>query len=398
MFEFTSPAGQQEVIKVVGIGGGGCNTVDYMVECGIEGAEFISCNTDVKVLNRTLAPVSLQLGEALTRGLGAGADPDIGRQAAMENRDRIAEALAGSDMVFITAGMGGGTGTGAAPVIAQLAKEQGILTVAVVTKPFAFEGRRRMQIAESGIEELGKMVDSLITIPNEKLAQVLAKQITLKNAFVAADQVLYNAVQGISDLITQQGVINIDFADVRTVMSETGMAMMGSATASGNDRAVEAARSAVSSPLLEDIDITGAKGILVNVTADDDLSLTEFTDVGEVVKGYACDDAIIIIGTAVDESMSDEIRVTLVATGIGESEKQQQPGAERAKTKSNYRVLQGGATAVGADFADLDVPAVIRSNPAAVRTTGERGQYVPYDDHDSERFEIPAFLRNCRAD
>ncbi|HED14697.1 MAG TPA: cell division protein FtsZ [Gammaproteobacteria bacterium] len=398
MFELVSPVGQQEVIKVVGVGGGGCNAVDYMVECGIEGVEFISANTDIKVLNRTLAPASLQLGEALTRGLGAGANPDIGRQAAMENRDRIAEALADSDMVFITAGMGGGTGTGAAPVIAQLAKEQGILTVAVVTKPFAFEGSRRMQIAEAGITELTRVVDSLITIPNEKLTHVLAKQITLQNAFVAANQVLFNAVHGISDLITHPGMINIDFADVRTVMSETGMAMMGSAVASGKDRATEAARSAVSSPLLEDIDISGARGILVNVTAGPDLGLTEFTDIGEVVKEYACDDAMIIIGTAVDEEMTDEMRVTLVATGIGESKKQELPTKEHVKTTSTYRVLQGGAAAVGADFASLDVPAVIRSNPAAVRTSSERAQCGPYDDNDAERFEIPAFLRNRRAD
>ncbi len=398
MFELVSPTGQQEVIKVVGVGGGGCNAVDYMVECGIEGVEFISSNTDIKVLNRSLAPVSLQLGEALTRGLGAGANPDIGRQAAMENRDRIAEALSNSDMVFITAGMGGGTGTGAAPVIAQLAKEQGILTVAVVTKPFAFEGSRRMQIAEAGIEELSRMVDSLITIPNEKLTQVLAKQITLQNAFAAANQVLFNAVHGISDLITHPGQINIDFADVRTVMSETGMAMMGSAIASGKDRAAEAARSAVSSPLLEDIDISGARGILVNVTAGPDLGLAEFSDVGEVVKEYACEDAMIIIGTAVDEEMTDEIRVTLVATGIGVGEEKELPKREPVKAVNAYRVLQGGATAVGADFAGLDVPAVIRSNPAAVRTTSERGQYGPYDEREAERFEIPAFLRNRRAD
>jgi len=397
MFELISATGQQEVIKVVGVGGGGCNAVDYMVECGIEGVEFISSNTDVKVLHKTLAPLSLQLGEALTRGLGAGANPDIGRQAAMENRDRIAEALANADMVFITAGMGGGTGTGAAPVIAQLAKEQGILTVAVVTKPFAFEGSRRMRIAEAGIEELGRTVDSLITIPNEKLTQVLAKQITLQNAFAAANQVLFNAVQGISDLITHPGEINIDFADVRTVMSETGMAMMGSATASGKDRAAEAARAAVSSPLLEDIDITGARGILVNVTAGADLGLAEFADVGEVVKEYACEDAMIIIGTAVDEEMTDEMRVTLVATGIGEEPQEQQPVVKRETVTSTYRVLQGGA-AVGSDLSELDVPAVIRSNPAAVRTTSERSQYSPYDDHDAERFDIPAFLRNRRAD
>jgi len=287
MFELLDTVDQQAVIKVVGIGGGGGNAVNYMQQSNIEGVEFINANTDVQALTGSDCPTILQLGASLTKGLGAGADPDVGRQAAIEDRERIAEALAGSDMVFITAGMGGGTGTGAAPIIAEIARDIGALTVAVVTRPFGFEGARRSKLADQGLKLLKESVDSLITIPNEKLLEVMGRDASLENAFAMANDVLRNAVQGISELITSPGLINVDFADVKTVMSEMGQAMMGSSSSTGANRASEAAHNALSSPLLEDTNIRGAKGILVNVTAGPDLSIGEFGEVGSMIRGCA---------------------------------------------------------------------------------------------------------------
>lgn len=319
MFELMDAHGKSAVIKVIGVGGGGGNAVAHMVNSGIEGVDFICANTDVQALNNTRVRTALQIGCNITKGLGAGADPDIGQKAGMEDRDRIQEAIEGADMLFITAGMGGGTGTGAAPVVAQIAKELGILTVAVVTKPFEIEGGKRMKIAADGISELGKYVDSLITIPNEKLLTVLGAETKLLDAFRAADEVLQGAVQGIAELIIRPGLINVDFADVKTVMSEMGMAMMGSGTSTGEGRAREAAEAAVSSPLLEDINLAGANGILVNVTAGIDLAIGEFQEVGHTIKEFASDNATVVVGTVIDPEMNDSIRVTVVATGLGEN-------------------------------------------------------------------------------
>ena len=318
MFELVENYTPSANIKVIGVGGGGGNAVAQMIDASIDGVEFIAANTDAQALRQFKGKTILQIGSSVTKGLGAGANPEVGRQAALEDRDHIIEMLAGADMVFITAGMGGGTGTGAAPVIAQAAKEQGILTVAVVTKPFFFEARRRMTIAEKGIEELAAHVDSLITIPNSKLAEVLGGEILLLNAFKAANDVLQGAVQGIAELITRPGLINVDFADVRTVMSEMGMAMMGSGQSSGDDRAIMAAQSAIGSPLLEDVDLSGACGILVNITAGTNLTMKEFEEVGSTVSDLASEDATVVLGTVIDSDMGDDLRVTVVATGIGE--------------------------------------------------------------------------------
>ncbi|OGI47312.1 MAG: cell division protein FtsZ [Candidatus Muproteobacteria bacterium RBG_16_65_34] len=373
MFELMDTYGQQAVIKVIGVGGGGGNAVDHMVVANIDGVEFINANTDAQALRRSQAKTILQLGTNLTKGLGCGADPNIGRQAAVEDRERLAEALAGADMVFITAGMGGGTGTGAAPVVAQVAKDMGILTVAVVTKPFPFEGRKRMGIAEQGIRDLAEYVDSIITIPNDKLLTVLGKDVTLKDAFSKANEVLQNAVQGIAELITRPGLINVDFADVRTVMSEMGMAIMGSATARGPTRAREAALAAVSSPLLEDVNISGARGILVNVTAGLDMSIGEFEEVGNTVKEFASDDATVVIGTVIEPEMREELRVTIVATGLGHD-----------KRKQPYKVVKTGTGTT--DYEHLDTPTVIR-NRRIERQAGARSEAAV------EYLDIPAFLR-----
>jgi cell division protein FtsZ len=375
MFELIDTVDQQAVIKVVGIGGGGGNAVDHMVSASIEGVEFINANTDVQSLNRTNADTILQLGANLTKGLGAGANPDIGRQAAMEDRDRIAESIQGADMVFITAGMGGGTGTGAAPIVAQIAREQGALTVAVITKPFPFEGGKRMSVAATGIEELTEYVDSLITIPNERVLDVMGKQATLLEAFAKANEVLRNAVQGISELITRPGLINVDFADVRTVMAEMGMAMMGSATAAGIERATEAARSAVSSPLLEDTHISGARGILINVTAGMDMSIGEFEEVGNVVREFAADDATVVIGTVLEPEMEGDLRVTMVATGIGGAKSAAQP----------YKVVHSVQKAV--NYEDFEAPTVIRNRRE------ERDLPAVPDQKNMDYLDIPAFLR-----
>jgi cell division protein FtsZ len=376
MFELMDAHSSNAVIKVIGVGGGGGNAVAHMVDTGIEGVDFICANTDSQALKGSHVRTSLQIGCNITKGLGAGADPDIGRQAAMEDRDRILEVIEGADMLFITAGMGGGTGTGAAPIVAQVAKELGILTVAIVTKPFQMEGTKRMQIAEHGIGELGKYVDSLITIPNEKLLSVLGGETTLLDAFRSANQVLQGAVQGIAELITRPGLINVDFADVRTVMSEMGMAMMGSGTSSGEDRAREAAEAAASSPLLEDINLAGANGILVNVTAGMDLSIGEFQEVGNTVKEYASPDATVVIGTVIDPEMTDRIRVTVVATGLG----QQATNAE-----SPMRIVNRPVAQAEPNYQTLDKPTVQRQRAVGDGLEGNGLQ--------DELLDIPAFLR-----
>ena len=376
MFELMEVSGQQAVIKVIGVGGGGGNAVDHMLSASLEGVEFIAANTDAQALHRSGVSKVMQLGEGLTRRLGAGANPEVGRQAASEDRDKIAAALDGTDMVFLTAGMGGGTGTGAAPVIAQLAREKGILTVAVVTRPFGFEGKRRIEAADQGIKELGELVDSLIVIPNERIMEVMGGNVTLLEAFGKANEVLFNAVQGISELITRPGLINVDFADVRTVMAEMGSAMMGSATASGPDRAMEAARGAVSSPLLEEVDIHGAKGLLVNVSAGPDMQLDEFAHVGEIVNEYASEDGTVVIGTVLDPEMEDELRVTMVATGI-------------RKAPQISLVKDAGVDEGEADDVDYDQPTVIRRRPRTAGDVDAQGNAAV----DMEYLDVPAFLR-----
>ncbi len=378
MFELMDAHSQSAVIKVIGVGGGGGNAVSHMVNTGIEGVDFVCANTDAQALNTARVKTALQIGCNITKGLGAGADPDIGRQAAMEDRDRIVEVIEGADMLFITAGMGGGTGTGAAPVVAQVAKELGILTVAVVTKPFELEGSKRMTIADHGIAELSKYVDSLITIPNEKLLAVLGSDTTLIDAFQAANEVLQGAVQGIEELITTPGTMNVDFADVRTVMSEMGMAMMGSGVSSGEGRAREAAEAAISSPLLEDVNLSGANGILVNVTSDLNLTIGEFSEIGDTIKEFAASDATVIIGSALDQSMKDEVRVTVVATGLG----------KHASQSSPMRIIKKD----NADNKDASPDYDSLSKPIS-----ERKRAVGDDVNDSEANEdllnVPAFLR-----
>ncbi|MBC8210973.1 MAG: cell division protein FtsZ [Gammaproteobacteria bacterium] len=383
MFELMDAFSQNAVIKVIGVGGGGGNAVQHMVESGIEGVDFMCVNTDVQALKKMDAKTTIQIGSSITKGLGAGADPGVGRQAAMEDRERIQEAISGTDMLFITAGMGGGTGTGAAPVIAQIAKEMGVLTVAVVTKPFGFERGKRMAQANQGIEELAAIVDSLITIPNDKLMPVLGRETSLLEVFLKANDVLRGAVQGIAELITCPGLINVDFADVRTVMSEMGMAMMGSGIATGEGRAKEAAIAAISSPLLEDIDISGAQGILVNITAGLDLAIGELDDVGSTITEMASDNATIVIGTVIDSEMvSGELRVTLVATGLGKGKKK--------ATKVEPSFIKPDRTGK-VDYSKLDQPTVIRgsSTKKVVGDSIEIGQ----DKTSLEYLEIPAFLR-----
>ncbi|MCP4077727.1 MAG: cell division protein FtsZ [Gammaproteobacteria bacterium] len=386
MFELMDAFSQNAVIKVIGVGGGGGNAVQHMVDSTIEGVEFMCVNTDVQALKKMDAKTSIQIGSSITKGLGAGADPGVGRQAAMEDRERIQEAISGTDMLFITAGMGGGTGTGAAPVIAQIAKEMGVLTVAVVTKPFGFERGKRMALAEQGIKELSETVDSLITIPNDKLMPVLGKQTTVLEVFNTANDVLRGAVQGIAELITCPGLINVDFADVRTVMSEMGMAMMGSGEATGDERAKEAAIAAISSPLLEDIDIAGAQGILVNVTAGLDLAIGELDDVGSTITELSSNDATVVVGTVIDSEMtSGELRVTLVATGLGKEKKVQKPDVSVATP-----IIKPEKTG-HVDYGKLDQPINLResSNKKIVGDTIE----IPEDKESMEYLEIPAFLR-----
>ncbi len=374
MFELVDAANQAAIIKVIGVGGGGGNAVEHMMTATIDGVEFICANTDSQALKNSSARTIMQLGGNVTKGLGAGADPEVGRQAALEDRDRLMDVLDGSDMVFITAGMGGGTGTGAAPIVAQVAKEMGILTVAVVTRPFGFEGKKRAQIADEGITELAQFVDSLITIPNEKLLSVLGRDVSLLNAFGAANDVLLGAVQGIAQLITCPGLINVDFADVKTVMSEMGMAMMGSGKATGEDRAKIAAEAAVSSPLLEDINLAGARGILVNITAGMDLAIGEFDDVGSVIKEFASENATVVVGTVIDPEMSGEMRVTIVATGLGN---------DINREVSKMKLVQSATAAV--NYKELERPTVMRNQD-------EEEDSGPLED-DPDYLDIPAFLR-----
>ncbi len=383
MFELTDGSPHSAVIKVIGIGGGGGNAVEHMMLENIDGVEFICANTDAQALKKSNAQTVLQLGEEITKGLGAGADPEIGRKAAEENRERIHEILAGADMVFLTAGMGGGTGTGAAPVFAEIAKELGILTVAVVTKPFVFEGKKRLQVAENGIKALTQYVDSLITIPNNKLLTVLGKNITLLNAFKVANNVLLGAVQGIAELITRPGLINVDFADVRTVMSEMGMAMMGTGVSAGENRAKEAAEAAIASPLLEDIDITGARGVLVNITAGLDMSIGEFESVGEVIKSFTSENATVVVGTVIDPEMTDELRVTVVVTGLGKGGATGNVTVETSPVKLVETTKSDGTL----DYHHLERPTVIRKQPAVPKVVMELGA------KDMDYLDIPAFLR-----
>ena len=379
MFELVENVSQSAVIKVIGVGGGGGNAVHHMINSEVDGVEFICANTDAQALNNLKTKTILQLGSNITKGLGAGANPEIGRQAAIEDRDEIADVLSGADMVFITAGMGGGTGTGATPIVAEVAKEMGILTVAVVTRPFPFEGKKRSSIAEKGIAELSEYVDSLITIPNEKLLDVLGKEASLLEAFKAANNVLLGAVKGIADLIMHPGTINVDFADVRTVMSEMGMAMMGTGFASGEDRAREASESAIRSPLLEDVNLEGARGILVNIAAGENLSLGEFAEVGDTIEEFASDDATVVVGTVIDPNLDEEIRVTVVATGLG------------SHHERPTKVVDNTETMATTDYRELDRPAIMRNRENAEYVSPMAKAGGPGADMDY--LDIPAFLR-----
>jgi cell division protein FtsZ len=393
MFELVDNIPASPVIKVIGVGGGGGNAVNHMVKSNIEGVEFICANTDAQALKSISARTILQLGTGVTKGLGAGANPEVGRQAALEDRERIAEVLQGTNMVFITTGMGGGTGTGAAPIIAEVAKEMGILTVAVVTRPFPFEGRKRMQLADEGIRLLSESVDSLITIPNEKLLTILGKDASLLSAFAKADDVLAGAVRGISDIIKRPGMINVDFADVRTVMSEMGMAMMGTGCASGPNRAREATEAAIRNPLLEDVNLQGARGILVNITAGPDLSLGEYSDVGSIIEAFASEHAMVKVGTVIDPDMRDELHVTVVATGLGA--KIEKPvkvidntvHTSMASQPQQQAPVRQDAPAV--NYRDLDRPTVMRNQAQAGAAAAAKMN--PQDDLDY--LDIPAFLR-----
>ena len=388
IFELLDRQPNRPVIKVMGVGGGGSNTVNQMVEAGIQGVEFICANTDVQHLEESNADTILQLGVNITRGLGAGADPEVGRASAMEDRERIREAIEGTDMLFITAGMGGGTGTGAAPVVAEVARELEILTVAVVTKPFPFERKKRMEVAMHGVAQLEDLVNSLIVIPNEKLMTVLGRAVTVKSAFKAANDVLHNAVQGIAELITAGGLMNVDFADVRKVMSIPGMAMMGIGRASGEERAREAAESALASPLLDELTLTGAEGILVNITASEDLTMQEFTTVNEVIGDMASDGAEVIVGTSLSANVGDELRVTVVATGLGGGAKPASKSREEELpeivTPINREVAGSGST-----YGTYDKPTYIRQGAAA-----KNRRLDDLSDLDIEVLDVPAFLRN----
>jgi cell division protein FtsZ len=388
MFEIIDQAPQEgAIIKVIGVGGCGGNAVEHMILKGLSGVDFICANTDAQALKRSTARTQLQLGSALTRGLGAGAKPEIGRDAAMEDRDRIAELIEGADMLFITAGMGGGTGTGAAPIIADIAKSMGVLAVAVVTRPFAFEGKRQ-KVAQAGIEELGKRVDSLIIIPNDKLMAVLGEDVSLLDAYAAANDVLHGAVSGIAEVINNPGLVNVDFADVRTVMGEVGMAMMGSATARGSERARAAAQAAVRSPLLEDVNLAGARGVLVNITAASDLRMKEYHDVMHTIKEFTADDAMVIVGTVIDDAMIDELRVTMIATGLGGAAAAQVKRPPKLEVLTQPAIVERtgtdgvGMTVETIDYDKLDQPAVVRRRTPAIGGGGS----VP-------DIEIPAFLR-----
>ena len=383
MFELMDNVPPNAIIKVIGIGGGGGNAVEHMVSNNVEGVEFVCANTDAQALKKLQSKTILQLGSQITKGLGAGANPDVGRQAAIEDRDLIEEVLAGADMVFITAGMGGGTGTGGAPIVAEVARELGILTVAVITRPFPFEGRKRQKVAELGIEALAENVDSLITIPNEKLLTVLGANTSLLDAFKAANDVLLGAVQGIADLIIRPGMINVDFADVKTVMSEMGMAMMGTGSGFGENRARDAAEAAIRSPLLEDVDLNGARGILVNITAGENLSLGEFSEVGDTVEEFAADDATVVVGTVIDPELTDELKVTVVATGLGRAGE-----GSSIKLVENKKIPTRSDGTV--DYRSMERPAIMRKQAARTEQSA-----VPRSSssEEMEYLDIPAFLR-----
>ena len=394
MFELVDNVPQSAVIKVIGVGGGGGNAVNHMIKNNIEGVEFICANTDAQALKNVGARTVLQLGPGVTKGLGAGTNPEIGRQAAMEDRERIAEVLNGADMVFITTGMGGGTGTGAAPIIAEVAKEMGILTVAVVTRPFPFEGRKRMQVADEGIRALSDCVDSLITIPNEKLLTILGKDASLLSAFAKADDVLSGAVRGISDIMQRPGLMNVDFADVKTVMGEMGMAMMGTGCASGPNRAREATEAAIRNPLLEDINLQGARGILVNITAGLDLSLGEYAAVGEIIEAFASEHATVKVGAVIDPELRDELHVTVVATGLGQ--RSDKPVKVVDNTVAAPVAVASAPSAAPArqqadasvNYKDYERPTVQRQSYAAAATAAKLNT-----QDDLDYLDIPAFLR-----
>jgi len=386
MFEIIDQDPQEAVIKVIGVGGCGGNAVEHMILKGLNGVEFIAANTDAQALKRSTARTQLQLGSGLTRGLGAGARPEIGRDAAIEDRDRIGEMIDGCDMLFITAGMGGGTGTGAAPVVAQVAKDKGILTVAVVTRPFHFEGKRQ-KVAEAGIEELKKIVDSLIIIPNEKLMQVLGEEVSVLDAYAKANEVLHSAVSGIAEVINNPGLVNVDFADVRTVMSEVGMAMMGSASVAGPDRARLAAERAVASPLLEEVNLSGARGVLVNITASCGLKMKEYHDVMNTIKAFTADDAMVIVGTVIDDDMGDDLRVTMIATGLGGATvRQRQPRLEVVEQVMD----RTGTDSVGMGVEQIDYDSLDKT-PAVIRRGRAAAPAAPAGGFDVS--DIPAFLR-----
>ena len=389
-FEVMEAPKQGAVIKVIGVGGCGGNAVDHMIDRGVQGVEFICANTDQKALVRTQATTQIALGQQLTKGLGAGARPEVGRNAAIEDREQLVEAVAGADMLFITAGMGGGTGTGAAPVVAQVARELGILTVAVVTKPFSFEGKR-MDAAVNGIAELSQHVDSVIVIPNEKLMQELGGDVSLVDAFAAANDVLHGAVAGIAEVINSPGMIGVDFADVKTVMGEMGMAMMGSASASGVDRARIAAESAVASPLLEDVELRGARGVLVNITADGSLKLSDINQIMETIRAYTAEDATVIFGTAIDENMGDALRVTVVATGLGKPQTARAGKPQLEVIDTGFMNLRTGTDDAVGFMPPADsgaAPAVFGSGRAA-----RGGSRPELTEATLEQYDIPAFLR-----
>jgi len=399
-FELIEKLAPNAVIKVVGVGGGGGNAVAHMVNAGVEGVEFITANTDAQAIKQCGAKLQLQLGGNVTKGLGAGANPEVGRQAALEDRERIVDALEGADMVFITAGMGGGTGTGAAPVVAQLAKEMGILTVAVVTKPFPFEGRRRMQVALKGIEELSHHCDSLITIPNEKLITVLGRQATMIQAFKAANDVLLGAVKGIADLIVSPGLINVDFADVRTVMSEMGLAMMGTGVARGDDRAQAAAEAAISNPLLDEVNLSGANGVLVNITAGPDFTMAEFDEIGRTIEEFSSEDATVVIGTSLDPDMQDEVRVTVVATGLNRGVVRQPVRTpDREVQRAPVKLVRNATTGQYDESAMANVATAPAAGHLGLRAGRGQEPVVGTETalsslgSDTSYLDIPAFLR-----
>jgi cell division protein FtsZ len=417
MFEFVEEFNLNARIKVIGIGGGGGNAVNTMIGGKLNGVEFLVANTDAQSLDASRAPVRIQLGGAVTKGLGAGANPEIGRRAALEDQETIKEYLAGSDMIFITAGMGGGTGTGGAPVIARVAREVGALTVGVVTKPFIFEGKKRMRQAEEGIAELKSSVDTLIVIPNQRLLSIAAKTTTMLEAFHKADEVLLQAVRGISDLIITPGLINLDFADVRTVMAEMGLALMGASTATGENRAIEAAQRAISSPLLEDISIQGARGVLINITGGPDLCLHEVNEAASMIQEEAHDEANIIFGAVIDDTMTDEIRITVIATGFGESKEDRKPvitSAGHVSSMNNLNTMHHMAHSappaanvspvknkkvvhLGTIVDDLDAPTWQRKKPGSEEvetvTLNKSSLQLSSGQEEDDKYDVPTFLR-----